>query len=107
MEMLFKNGSFLGSPNFSFRFLLDKYNKTPQISFICPKTVSKSAVTRNLLRRRGYVSIRSLKQEIPQNIIGAFIFNKKSLNLYGNSKNKGKSVLFDLKNDILSILNKI
>ncbi|KKR79725.1 MAG: hypothetical protein UU24_C0003G0015 [Candidatus Nomurabacteria bacterium GW2011_GWA2_40_9] len=75
VEQIFKSGIFVNSEHISFKFILSNSN-CPQISFIVPKTVSKSAVKRNLLRRRGYNAIQSHIHDFPLGIVGVFIFKK-------------------------------
>lgn len=75
VEQIFKEGSFLSSPHLSFRYLKNT-SKEVKISFIAPKSVSKLAVKRNLLRRRGY---RALAKDIklsPVGLVGVFVFKK-------------------------------
>ncbi len=73
VNTIFKEGKFINSPNFSFKFIPAKGQK---ISFIAPKSVSKLAVKRNKLKRLGY----SILQKLPKNVIpavyGVFIFKK-------------------------------
>lgn len=47
-----------------------------KISFIVSKTVSKGAVGRNTLRRRGYNALRKHITEFPAGLFGVFIFKK-------------------------------
>ena len=74
VDLIFKSGKSISSLNFNFKFI-----KSPlggwKISFIVPKSVAKSAVRRNLLRRRGYSVLKKINQS-PLGIIGVFIFKK-------------------------------
>ena len=97
LEEVFKKGSFLASPNLSFRFLKKKDTPYSKISFISPKTVSKSAVKRNSLRRRGYRILQKNQDLFKKGIFGAFVFGKKSL----------KITTQDLENEINNIVKKI
>lgn len=106
VEKIFKEGEFLNSPNLTLKFI-KKETKIPQFSFIAPKTVSKRAVDRNLLRRRGYSALRKHIHLFPKNIAGAFIFGKKSLGFFGGRKNKTINPFKNLENEIEKILNKI
>lgn len=83
IEEIFKKGKVLQSPILTFRFLISSANKNPQpriprISIVVPKTVSKKAVDRNLLRRRGYEVLEKYLNVFPVEIIGVFVFKKYS-----------------------------
>ena len=105
IEQIFKSGAFVNGTNLSFKFILphpgpllikERGNSTPaQISFIVPKTVTKSAVTRISLRRAGYNAIKNHITEFPLGIVGVFVFKKieKNVSL--------------LENEIESMRNKI
>lgn len=90
LDKVFKKGSFLVSQSLTFRYIKSKTNK---ISFITPKTVSKSAVVRNSLRRQGYLALKRSIKNIPFPVVGAFLFKKK------NTEN--------LENEIKTIFNKV
>ncbi len=94
VEKTFKEGSFVSSPHLTLKFLIVPKNKR-QISFIVPKTISKKAVERNLLRRRGYLALKKHFDKFPPNISGVFIFKKFQENV---------SIL---ENEIKNLLNKI
>ena len=47
-----------------------------KFSFSVSKKVSKKAVTRNKLRRRGYVSVKKYLEHIPQGFFVHFVFKK-------------------------------
>jgi len=110
-ERVFKEGKFINSPNLTLKFLIfkktEKENTLPRISFIVPKTVSKKAVDRNLLRRRGYFIFKKHLKRPPFGFVGTFIFNKKSMTLFGCRKNKTRNPIKELENEIENILNKI
>ena len=93
IDLIFKKGLFLNSPNLTFKYIASSNNKDYQISFIAPKSVAKLAVVRNKLRRQGYEVLRKL-EKTPVGIMGAFIF-KKAI------QNKA-----DLENEVKNILNK-
>lgn len=95
VEKVFKEGKFLNSPYLTFKFILTKEVFLPRISFITPKTVSKKAVKRNMLRRKGYNVLKKYINTLPHGLVGVFIF-KKSVD----------SVL-ELENEIQIILNKL
>ncbi len=107
IEQIFKKGSFLSSNNLTFRFMFDPGRKTSQISFIAPKTVIKSAVGRNLLRRRGYMALKPHLSSFPPGIIGAFVFSKKSNYLFGGKKTVESNPILNIEHEIKTILNKL
>ena len=95
VEKIFKGSRFLSSPNLSFKFILTGGSAMPRISFLAPKNISKKAVDRNLLRRRGYSALEKSINRFPLGITGVFIFKKYQ-----------DDVLI-LENEIQGILNKI
>lgn len=103
---IFKDGKFINSPNISLKFVKKK-DISLRISFITPKTVSKRAVDRNLLRRRGYDILGKNLYLFPKNFAGAFIFGKESMKFFGGRKNKKRNPFQNLENEIKKILNKI
>lgn len=94
VEKIFKNGIFINSSGLSLKHLLENKSTLPRVSFIAPKTVSKKAVVRNLLRRRGYVILKKYFNKIPNGFSGIFIFKK-------------NITLSEIENEIKKILNKI
>lgn len=80
VEEIFKKGRFLNSVSFTFKFIQKNigqiYGNSCRISFIAPKSVSKLAVKRNLLRRRGYSVLRKYIDQFPLGIAGVFVFKK-------------------------------
>ncbi|MFZ3011589.1 MAG: ribonuclease P protein component [Minisyncoccia bacterium] len=75
VENIFKKGKFLNSLNLTFKFLkITQEDK--KISILVPKSVAKSAVKRNLLRRLGYRAMEKQIKSSPSGIIGVFIFKK-------------------------------
>ncbi|MDQ3075758.1 MAG: ribonuclease P protein component [bacterium] len=85
LDKVFKKGFFLASTNLTFRYLKDK---TTKISFVTPKTVSKSAVKRNGLRRKGYALLKKHLELLPSPITAAFVFKKSNTeNLENEIKN--------------------
>lgn len=101
----FKKGRVLGTQNLKIRFILQ--GKKQKISCIVPKSVSRRAIDRNLLKRRGYVVIRKYLKNIPQNIVGAIIFGNNSLKTFGGRKNKENNPIFNLNNEIKELFSKI
>ncbi|MCE9585661.1 ribonuclease P protein component [Candidatus Nomurabacteria bacterium] len=111
IDLIFNKGKYINSPNLTFKFIISGENKHSGFSFIVPKTVSKKAIVRNRLKRRGYAVLARYIDKLPSNLIGAFVFGKKSANSYGlprkkNSKNSGKPVE-NLDNEIKILLNKL
>lgn len=94
-EEIFKKGIFLNSPSLTFKFIKNKSLTSPRISFIAPKSVSKLAVKRNSLRRKGYTALIKHIKKFPVGITGAFIFRKP------------ESDVSTLENEIKIILTKI
>jgi ribonuclease P protein component len=77
IDLLFKEGKFLNSPNLTFKFINSfRSDLNKRISFIAPKSVAKLAVKRNLLRRRGYDVLKKYLDQFPVGILGAFVFRK-------------------------------
>lgn len=104
---IFQGGVFVSSTNLTFKYIFDKNLKNPIISFITPKTISKSAVKRNTLRRRGYRVLENYLNQLPNNIAGVFIFGKKSLELFAGRKNQKHNPVMNLDHEIKNILSKI
>jgi ribonuclease P protein component len=79
-DTILKDGAFFHSPHISLR-IVRAQNDLPKFSFIVSKKVSKSAVLRNLLRRRGYSTLKvilkdRLKEKMKPSILGAFFLKK-------------------------------
>ena len=75
VESIWKRGQVVNSTYFSFRFIPAK-EISRKISFIVPKSVSKLAVKRNLLRRLGYKILEKHLKDLLPGITGIFIFKK-------------------------------
>ena len=69
-----EKGSIISGSFFLLRYLIQD---TPQVAFVVPKKVAKSAVKRNSLRRKGYNII--YKYNINKNI-AIFFYKKEGLN---------------------------
>lgn len=78
IEKIFKEGRFISSPSFAFKFINNPENKdsSVQISVIAPKSVAKLAVKRNSLRRLGYNALAKHLDQLPTNLKGALVFKK-------------------------------
>lgn len=108
VEKVFKEGRFIGSTNLTLKYILKNENNAFKIAFITPKTASKKAVDRNLLRRRGYAIIKKhYNKAFPAGFIGCFVFGKKSMDNFGGRKNKVYNPAINLENEIKNLLNKI
>lgn len=93
IEEIFRKGKYINSPVFTFKFL--KGNIGKKISVIAPKNIARTAVKRNLLRRRGYRALEKYLSDFPIGTLGAFLFKKHEENI---------SIL---ENEIKSVLDKI
>lgn len=93
-DKIFKEGAFIHSPIFMFKYVKNLENKG-FFSFVVPKTVAKSAVKRNALRRKGYNSLRNIG--ILKGVSGVFFYKK------GTSG----ATLPEINGSIEEILNKI
>jgi len=76
LEMVFRDGRFVSSPNLTLKYFLIKESFPSRISFIVPKTVAKKATARNSLRRLGYHALEKYLPRFPVGIAGAFVFKK-------------------------------
>jgi ribonuclease P protein component len=103
IDLLFKEGKFVNSPNLTFRFILISGQALPRISFIAPKSVAKLAVKRNKLRRRGYTALGKFIDKFPHGVLGAFIFKTRPT---GRSFGREYEVS-NIENEIKDILSKI
>ena len=98
IEKIFKQGKFINSPSLSFKFLFSKASNSldsRQISFIAPKSVAKTDVKRNLLRRRGYAALKKNLRDFPAGIVGAFVFKVSNI------------TTLELEQEIRIVLNKL
>lgn len=109
VEEIFKDGFFVASPNLTLKFKENRLKNTKTIGFITPKTVSKKATDRNLLRRRGYKAIYPIISAFPESFLGVFIFGKKSMEIFGRKTPKQAKIdsILALNSEIRLILDKI
>lgn len=107
LEKVFKNGKFINSQNLTLRFIKENNGLPPKISFISPKSSSKKAVIRNLLRRRGYTALRKHIDLIPLGITGAFMFGPKSAAVFSGKAIKPKESIEILDKELQVILKKL
>lgn len=101
----FKQGRVLSTSNLKIRLILK--GEKQKISCIVPKSVSKRAVDRNLLKRRGYVVLKKELKNIPKNTNGVLIFGNNSLKVFGGRKNKENNPILNLNNEIKELFSKI
>ena len=95
-EEIFKKGKTLKGKYFLLRFFpIDKNQK--KSTFVVPSSVSKSAVRRNLLKRRGRYVLNLNKNKINSGLGMIFIFNKGSI----------EAKIQELKEDILFIISSV
>jgi ribonuclease P protein component len=91
---LLRSSHYVNSGGFSLRFsFADTYNR-PQIGISVSKKVSKSAVTRNTVRRRVYSLVHTI---LPRMKAGAYLFIAKP----GAVSLKGESLNAELHNMLL------
>ncbi len=95
VEKIFKEGKFVGSPSLTFKFILANDSTPPRVSFIAPKSIARSAVKRNLLRRKGYSALEKYIKQFPAGILGVFVFKRP------------EEDILKIEYEIKSVLNKI
>ena len=71
-HVIMKTGRVISSPLFLFRYIPQKDVK---VAFVASKSIAKSAVERNNMRRRGYNTIRNIPL---QNIACIFFYKKEA-----------------------------
>ncbi|HNW71396.1 MAG TPA: ribonuclease P protein component [Candidatus Paceibacterota bacterium] len=108
IDNIFKEGRFLSSGILSLKYITNNTIEK-KISFITPKNISKKAVDRNLLRRRGYSILEKYLDRFPRGFCGAFIFGSKSMAIFGKKRNKKErqDSIAQIDKEILVILNKL
>jgi ribonuclease P protein component len=106
IDQIFKTGRFVVGKELVLKFILNHQSPTIRVSFTAPKNVSKSAVKRNLLRRRGYAVLNKYLNALPKGFNGIFVFGKKSLDVFGGKINNISNPLKDLENEIEKIISK-
>jgi ribonuclease P protein component len=107
IEEIFKKGRFVASSNLTLKYIKTDPLLPFNISFVVPKTVSKSAVIRNLLRRRGYNVIKKYLKHFSPGFKGVFVFGKKSNEFFGGTKTNMYNPMLNLENELRFILNKL
>ncbi|MEK7588791.1 MAG: ribonuclease P protein component [Patescibacteria group bacterium] len=106
IEQIFKKSAFFASSYITLRYLIKNEQNKPKIAFITPKTTAKRAVKRNLLRRRGYFLCKKYINMLPGGFLGTFIFNKKSLEVFGGNKKKTHNPIENMEKELKAILQK-
>ena len=93
VDLIFKEGRFVNATYLTFKYIISrgsddffvskkeascslKKSSLPRLSFVCPKSVSKLAVKRSLLRRLGYRVLEKYFIQFPVDIAGVFVFKK-------------------------------
>lgn len=93
LSKVFKEGRFVNSASLSLKYLKTNTIEENKISFVVPKAISKSAVKRNFLRRKGYNSLKKNINLIPFSMKGVFIINNKNIeNIENEIKNIFKKI---------------
>jgi ribonuclease P protein component len=87
---LLQSRQFKHSPHFTLRFSRDEAIKVPKIAVSVSKKVSKSAVTRNGIRRRAYAALAPLFPPLPA---GLYLVVAKS----GASEARGERLRAELR----------
>ena len=107
IEKIFKEGKITNSSHLILKFIVNPQNTIPKVSFIAPKTVSKKATIRNLLRRRGYAVLKKYINSLPLGFVGAFVFSKKATQVFGGRKNKNYNPIQNIESEIKIIIKKL
>ncbi|MBP9802722.1 MAG: ribonuclease P protein component [Candidatus Pacebacteria bacterium] len=105
VDLIFKQGKFINSNNISLKFYINKGNLETRVSFIVPKNVMKSAVGRNMLRRRGYNVVSKYLHDLPLGLNGSFIFGKNSKEIFALRGNHKNTAFLNLENEIKQIIS--
>jgi ribonuclease P protein component len=111
---VFKEGKFLSVGHLSLKYMEAKppskselRSKASQFAFIVPRAVSKKAVERNLLKRRGYAVIAKYLTQFPAGFVGVVFFGRSSLKIFGGRKNKNYNPGKNLENEIQKIIHRL
>ncbi len=102
IDLIFKEGKSVASPNLTFKFIKTGKNFSPRTSFIAPKSVAKLAVMRNKLRRLGYRALTRHIKNFPSGLMGAFVFK-----IRPTEQSPGREYQTIIEDEIKNILNKI
>lgn len=105
IEKIFKDGLFISSTNLSLKYIVSNNGK--RFSVTIPKSVSKKAVIRNLLRRRGYSLLLKYLDKFPTGFSGVFIFGRKSVEVFGKRKTALFNPMNNLDKELKDIIGKI
>jgi ribonuclease P protein component len=97
----FKDGKTYNSLNISLFVSKNKTKSLSRFSFVVSSKVSKKAIKRNKLKRRGYYIINKNKKIIKNNFYVVLFFKKGSVNL--NFKEINNEIMFLLNKSMLII----
>lgn len=95
LKKVFKQGRSIAGTVLSFRFVQNPSPTPPKVSFVVPKTLTKSAVKRNTLRRRGYAALSSFLDQFPPGLVGAMVFRK------------GEATKEEIQKDIVNVVKRL
>jgi ribonuclease P protein component len=76
-EAIMKQSKMVSSPFFTLRYMPSPDNMV-HFAIVAPKSVAKTAVLRNSLRRKGYLSVKPL---LKKPFIGALFYKKEAIKL--------------------------
>lgn len=104
-DVIFSRGHLIRSSVFTLRYLFDKKNTNPAISFSVPKKIAKNAVVRNTQRRMGYLLMRGKMNLLPKNFSGIVVFNKHLKR--PTTQNKKNEFKIFLEQELSNVIDKI
>lgn len=76
-EAIMKEGKMVSSPLFTLRYM-PSVDNTVHFAVVAPKSIAKTAVLRNSLRRKGYVAVKPL---LIKPFIGVLFYKKEAIKL--------------------------
>lgn len=76
-EAIMKESKMVSNPLFTFRYMPSP-DRTVHFAVVAPKSVAKTAVLRNSLRRKGYLAAKPL---LKKPFIGALFYKKEAIKL--------------------------
>jgi RNase P protein component len=75
-------------------------------SLVVPKSVAKSSVARNRLRRRGYAVLEKYLKQHPIKLLGVFVFGRGSQEFFSGRKKAGYDPVDNMTREITALLSK-